>query len=81
MLSSFSIAFFGSTFVCDLIFWSTGDVARIATSMWLLGAGIRLALLLSARVDVKQSESYPWSDFQINTLMGIPWEFSILPLT
>jgi uncharacterized membrane protein len=42
------MAFFGSTFVCDLIFWSTGDTARIAASMWLLGAGLCLAALAAA---------------------------------
>ena len=45
VLSSFSIAFFGVTFVSDLIFWSTGDIVRIATTMWLLGAGLFLAAL------------------------------------
>jgi uncharacterized membrane protein len=39
------MAFFGATFVCDLIFWNTGDNVRIATSMWLLGVGLCLATL------------------------------------
>jgi uncharacterized membrane protein len=39
------MAFFGYTFVCDLILWNTGDSARIAASVWLLGAGLFLAAL------------------------------------
>src|SRR5213076_2638440 len=45
MLIPFPIAFFVSTFVCDLIYWQTTTLAWATAAMWLLGAGIILAAL------------------------------------
>ena len=45
MLIPFPIAFFVSTFVCDLVFWRTGNAAWATAATWLLGAGIVMAAL------------------------------------
>jgi uncharacterized membrane protein len=45
MLIPFPIAFFVSTFVCDLIFWRTGNPGWVTASLWLLGAGLIMAAL------------------------------------
>lgn len=45
MLIPFPIAFFVGTFVCDLIFWRTGDPGWVAATLWLLGAGLIMAAL------------------------------------
>jgi uncharacterized membrane protein len=45
MLIPFPIAFFVSTFVCDLIFWRTGNSGWVTASLWLLGAGLIMAAL------------------------------------
>ncbi len=45
MLIPFPIAFFVAAFVCDLVFWQTGNAAWTTGSLWLLGAGIVMALL------------------------------------
>jgi uncharacterized membrane protein len=45
MLIPFPIAFFVSTFVCDLIFWRTGNPGWVTASIWLLGAGLVMAAL------------------------------------
>jgi uncharacterized membrane protein len=45
MLISFPVAFFVATLVCDAVFWSTGNPAWATAGMWLLGAGIVMALL------------------------------------
>jgi uncharacterized membrane protein len=45
MLIPFPIAFFVGTFVCDLVFWSTGDLGWAAATLWLLGAGLIMAAL------------------------------------
>jgi len=45
MLIPFPIAFFVSTFVCDLVFWQTGYPIWATAALWLLGAGIVMALL------------------------------------
>jgi uncharacterized membrane protein len=37
--------FFVSTFVCDLVFWQTGYPIWATAALWLLGAGIVMALL------------------------------------
>jgi uncharacterized membrane protein len=44
MLIPFPIAFLVSAFVTDLVFWSTGNPAWATASMWLLGAGVVMAL-------------------------------------
>jgi uncharacterized membrane protein len=45
MIVPFPIAFFVSTFVTDLVYVNTGDPGWARASMWLLGAGISMALL------------------------------------
>src|SRR5262245_43117740 len=45
MLIPFPIAFFVATLVCDVVFWRNGSDAVATTAMWLLGAGIVMALL------------------------------------
>ena len=48
MLIPFPIAFFVTTFVCDLVYWQTANAAWATAAMWLLGAGIVMALLAAA---------------------------------
>lgn len=45
MIIPFPIAFLVSAFVTDLVFLSTGSPGWATASMWLLGAGIAMALL------------------------------------
>ncbi len=45
MLIPFPVAFLVSAFVTDLVFWSTGTAGWATASMWLLGAGIVMALV------------------------------------
>ena len=45
MLIPFPVAFFVATLVCDFAFWRNGSEAVATTAMWLLGAGIVMALL------------------------------------
>jgi uncharacterized membrane protein len=45
MLIPFPIVFFVSTFVCDLVFWRTGDVGWASVTVWMLGAGLIMAAL------------------------------------
>jgi uncharacterized membrane protein len=45
MLVPFPIAFFVTTFVCDLSFWRTGVSFWASASLWLLGAGLVMAAL------------------------------------
>src|SRR5947207_9988753 len=45
MLIPFPIAFFVATFVCDLVFWGTGNGAWPTAALWLLGAGLIMAAL------------------------------------
>jgi uncharacterized membrane protein len=45
MLIPFPIAFFVATFVCDLIFWRTGNPGWVTATLWLLGAGLIMAAL------------------------------------
>ena len=48
MLIPFPIAFFVATFVCDLIYWRTGNPGWVTASLWLLGAGLIMAALAAA---------------------------------
>lgn len=48
MLIPFPIAFFVSTLVCDLVYWATGNTSWFDATLWLLGAGIVIALLAAA---------------------------------
>src|SRR5262249_22290416 len=45
MLIPFPIAFFIATFVCDLVYWQTGNAGWVTATMWLLGAGLVMAAL------------------------------------
>jgi uncharacterized membrane protein len=45
MLIPFPIVFFVSTFVCDLIYWRTGNPGWVTASLWLLGGGLIMAAL------------------------------------
>jgi uncharacterized membrane protein len=44
MLIPFPIAFFVATFVCDLVFWRTGNPFWATGSFWLLAAGLVMAV-------------------------------------
>ena len=43
MLIPFPIAFFVATFVCDLIYWRSGNPGWVTATLWLLGAGLIMA--------------------------------------
>jgi uncharacterized membrane protein len=45
MLIPFPIALFVGTFACDLAFWQTANTFWATASIWLLGAGIVMAVL------------------------------------
>ena len=45
MLIPFPVVFLVTAFVTDLVFWSTGYAIWATASMWLLGAGITMALV------------------------------------
>jgi uncharacterized membrane protein len=45
MLIPFPIAFFVAAFVCDLAFWQMGDAFWATASLWLIGAGLVMAVL------------------------------------
>jgi uncharacterized membrane protein len=45
MLVQFPITFFISAFVCDLVFWSNAAPAWATASVWLIGAGLVMAVL------------------------------------
>ena len=45
MLIPFPVVFLVTAFVTDLVFWSTGYAIWATASMWLLGAGIIMALV------------------------------------
>ena len=45
MIIPFPIVFFVTTFVCDVVFWQTGNAAWATASLWLLGAGLVMAAL------------------------------------
>jgi uncharacterized membrane protein len=45
MLIPFPIAFLVSTFVCDLIYWLTGNTAWSMATLYLLGAALVMAAL------------------------------------
>lgn len=40
MLIPFPIVFFVATFLCDLVFWQTGNAGWAVAAMWLQGAGL-----------------------------------------
>jgi len=45
MLIPFPIAFFITTFVCDIVYWQTASAPWATAATWLLGAGIVMAAL------------------------------------
>jgi uncharacterized membrane protein len=45
MLIPFPIALFVAAFVCDLVFWRTGNTGWATAALWLLGAGLIMAAL------------------------------------
>jgi uncharacterized membrane protein len=45
MIVPFPIAFFATTLACDLAFWISGNPRWATASLWLLGAGIIMALI------------------------------------
>lgn len=45
MLIPFPIAFFVFAFLCDLVFWRTGDTFWATAALWLLGTGLVMAAL------------------------------------
>lgn len=48
MLIPFPVAFFVATLACDIAFSQNGSEAVATSAMWLLGAGIVMALLAAA---------------------------------
>jgi uncharacterized membrane protein len=68
MLIPFPVAFFVATMVCDIAFWRNGSAAVATTAMWLLGAGIVMALLaaLMGMIDVL-------GDARIRALNDVWW--------
>jgi uncharacterized membrane protein len=45
MFVPFPIAFFTGTLACDLAFWANGNPLWVTATVWLLGAGIVMALV------------------------------------
>jgi uncharacterized membrane protein len=68
MLIPFPIAFFVATFVCDLIYWRTGNPGWVTATLWLLGAGIIMAALaaVAGLIDV-------FGDYRIRALNDVWW--------
>jgi uncharacterized membrane protein len=68
MLVPFPIAFFVATFVCDLVFWRTGNPFWAAASIWLIGAGLLMASLaaVAGLIDVM-------GDVRIRALTDVWW--------
>jgi uncharacterized membrane protein len=45
MLIPFPVAFFVAGLVCDLVYWQTANAMWAVAAMWLIGAGIVMALV------------------------------------
>ena len=45
MIVPFPIAFFATALVCDLAYWASGNAAWSTEAIWLIGAGIVMALI------------------------------------
>src|SRR2546421_8878492 len=67
MLIPFPIAFFVATFLCDLVFWRTGNPSWVTATLWLLGAGLVMAALAPVAGVIElagepriRSLSHPW---------------------
>jgi uncharacterized membrane protein len=70
MIVPFPIAFFTATLVCDLVFWANGNPLWETATIWLLGAGIILALIaaLGGITDLL-------GDRRIRALPAVWWHF------
>jgi uncharacterized membrane protein len=70
MVVPFPIAFFTTALVCDLVFWGSGNAAWSTASIWLLGAGIVMALVaaLGGVTDLL-------GDQRIRDLTAVWWHF------
>ena len=68
MLIPFPVIFFVSAFVCDLTFWATAKSAWSTAAIWLIGAGVIMALLaaLAGLTDVV-------GDGRISDLTDVWW--------
>lgn len=68
MLIPFPVAFFVAAFVCDLVFWGTGNAFWPTAAVWLIGAGVVMAVLaaLAGLTDVL-------SDARIRNLNDAWW--------
>jgi uncharacterized membrane protein len=68
MLIPFPVAFFTSTFVCDVAYWVTANGAWTTAAVWLLGAGIIMAAVAAVvgLIDVV-------GDRQIRDLSDVWW--------
>jgi uncharacterized membrane protein len=48
MLIPFPVAFFVAAFLCDVVYWQTGNATSATAATWLLGAGLVMAALAAA---------------------------------
>ena len=82
MLIPFPIAFLVSTFVCDLIFWRTGNSAWSTAALYLLGVALVMAALaaVAGLIDFFGDEriremSSAWHHM-IGNVVASPWPYS-----
>lgn len=70
MIVPFPIAFFTATLACDLAFWASGNPLWVTATIWLLGAGVIMALLaaLAGVTDLL-------GDRRIRALAAVWWHF------
>lgn len=70
MIVPFPIAFFATALLCDLIYWGSGNTAWSTASIWLIGAGIVMALVaaLGGFTDFL-------GDGRIRALSAVWWHF------
>jgi len=70
MIVPFPIAFFATALLCDLAYWTSGNAAWPTASIWLIGAGIVMALVaaLGGFTDLL-------GDRRIRELSAVWWHF------
>jgi uncharacterized membrane protein len=70
MIVPFPIAFFTAALVCDLAYWASGNAAWSTASIWLIGAGVIMALIaaLGGFTDF-------FGDRRIRELSAVWWHF------
>jgi uncharacterized membrane protein len=70
MIVPFPIAFFTATLACDLAFWASANPLWVTATIWLLGAGIIMALIaaLGGFTDLL-------GDSRIRALSAVWWHF------